>query len=306
VPEAHYNLARYFRLAGAPTEERKALDNAVSSFAALPGLGARRAGMYIDSLIWRGRFLVEAKEWLGAEGDYAAAAAEYEKALELRRVTRSGRFGEAYAGLGDVAYWQRDDLPSALALYERAEANGYVTQETSYKRGNMLYRTGRYAESIEQLYKAGAEGPMSPYLSYAFGSALYARSDLFAAEAYYRKAAAAMEKLLENAGEPLPQEEPSKVEILKLYLKSENNLGVALYRSAARSGDARRRNEAMAVLTRSIKLYDQLSQAPSALEGPEGRNLALANMNTLLQGGKADKLLVYTEIEKDMKFPRKE
>ena len=49
VPEAHYNLARYFRRAGDPTEERKALDNSVRTFAALPGLGGRRAGMYIDS-----------------------------------------------------------------------------------------------------------------------------------------------------------------------------------------------------------------------------------------------------------------
>jgi tetratricopeptide (TPR) repeat protein len=306
VPESHYNLARYFRLSGAPTEERKALDNAVQAFAALPGLGGRRAGMYIDSLVWRGRFLVEAKEWLGAERDYAAAAAEYEKALELRRVAKSGRFGEAYAGLADVAYWQRDDLASALSLYERAQANGYSNQGTSYKRGNILYRTGRYADSLEQFYQAGAEGAMSPYLAYAFGSALYARNDFFAAEANYRKSAGAMKRLLENSGEPMPQEEPSKIEILKLYLKSENNLGAALYHSAARSGDARRRNEAMAAFTRSVKLYDQLSQAPAALEGVEGRNLALDNMNTLLQGGRADKLLVYTEIEKDMKFPKKE
>jgi tetratricopeptide (TPR) repeat protein len=216
---------------------------------------------------------------------------------------KSGRFGEAYAGLADVAYWQRDDLPSALALYERADANGYSNQETNYKRGNVLYRTGRYAESLEQFYKAGAEGAMSPYLAYAFGSALYARNDLFAAEANYRRSAAAMETLIANSGEPMPQEEPSKIEILKLYLKSENNLGAALYRSAARSGDARRRNEAMVAFTRSVKLYDQLSQAPAALEGVEGKNLALDNMNTLLGSGKGDKLLVYTEIEKDMKFP---
>jgi tetratricopeptide (TPR) repeat protein len=306
VPEAHYNLARYFGRSDAPTEERKALDNAIAAFAALPGLGGRRAGMYIDSLIWRGRFLVEAKEWLGAERDYATASAEYEKALELRRVAKGGRFGEAYAGLADVAYWQRDDLASALSLYERAEANGYSNQETSYKRGNILYRTGRYADSIEQFYKAGAEGAMSPALAYAFGSALYARNDLFAAEAYYRKASAAMGKLLEGTDEPMPQEEPSKIEILKLYLKSENNLGVALYRSAARSGDARRRNEAMTAFTHATRLYDQLSQAPAALEGVEGRNLALANMNTLLQAGKGDRLLVYTEIQKDMEFPRKD
>jgi tetratricopeptide (TPR) repeat protein len=304
-PEAHYQLSRYFRRAGDPTEERKSLDNAVRGFAALPGLGGRRTGMYIDSLIWRARFLAQAKEWLGAERDYATAAAEYEKALELRRVKKDGRFGEAYAGLADVAYWQRDDLTSALALYGQAAANGFTSPDTSYKRGNILYRMGRYAESLEQFFEAGSGNAMSPYLAYAFGSALYARNDLFSAEAYFRKASAAMEKELADVGELAPQERPSEIDILKLYMQSENNLGVALYRSAARSGDARRRNQAMIALTHAVQLYDQLSQAPSALEGPEPRNLGLANMNTLLKTGRGEDLLVYSEIEKDMRYPKR-
>jgi hypothetical protein len=86
---------------------------------------------------------------------------------------------------------------------------------------------------------------------------------------------------------------------------SENNLGVSLYRSAARSGDARRRNEAMVALSHAVKLYDQLSQAPSALEGEVGQNLGLENMNALLGSGRAESLSVYSGIEKDMKFPKK-
>ena len=307
VPESHYNLARYFRRAGDPTEERKALDNAVRTFAALPGLGGRRAGMYIDSLIWRGRFLAQGEGVARGRArlrDRRGRVREGPRAQARRRP--SGRFGEAYAGLADVAYWQRDDLASALALYERAAGQRLrPPADTSYKRGNILYRTERYEESLEHFFEARRQGSgSSPYLDYAFGSALYARNDLFSAEAYYRKASAAMEKQLADVGEPAPQERPSEVEILKLYLRSENNLGVALYRSAARSGDARRRNEAMAALTHAVKLYDQLSQEPSALEGPEPKNLGLENMNTLLKTGKGDKLLVYKEIEKDMRFPK--
>jgi Tfp pilus assembly protein PilF len=305
VPEAHYNLARYFVRAGDPTEERKALDKAIASFSALPGLGAKRAGMYIDSLVWRARFLADAKEWLGAERDYATAASEYEKALELRRVTVSGRFGEAYAGLGDVAYWQRDDLPAALAYYERAAENGFSTRDTRYREGNILYRSGQYADALERFLQAGEGGSASPYLLFAFGSALYARNDYFSAEAYFRKASTAMAKELESVGEPSPQESLSEVEALRLYLQSENNLGVALYRSAARSGDARRRNEAMTALTHSVKLYDQLSQAPEALMESEPRDLALDNMNAILKATRGYKLETYNEIEKDMRFPKR-
>ena len=149
-----------------------------------------------------------------------------------------------------------------------------------------------------------ALGSKAEGLAYAFGSALYARNDLFSAEAYYRRASSAMEKELASVGEPAPQERPSEIEILKLYMKSENNLGVALYRSAARSGDSRRRIEAMAALTHSVQLYDQLAQAPAAFEGSESRNFGLENINTLLQKGRGENLLVYAEIEKDMKFPK--
>jgi Cobalamin biosynthesis protein CobT (nicotinate-mononucleotide:5, 6-dimethylbenzimidazole phosphoribosyltransferase) len=306
VPESHYNLARYYRRTDSPEEERKALDKAVQSFAALPGLGGARAGRYIDSLVWRGRFLVRDKEWVGAERDYAAAAAEYEKALELRRVKKSGRFAEAYAGLGDVAFWQRDDLAAALAYYDRAEADGYSSPDMDYRRGNMLYRMGRYAESLERFYGAAqAVKKPSPYLDYAFGSALLARKDYFAAEAYFRKVAKAMDTLLAGQGEPMPQESLSQAEALVLDMRAQNNLGVALYRSASRSGDARRRNEAMSVLGAATKLYDQAAQAPALLQGPEGRDLPLANMNVMLSTGRADQLAAYTEIEKDMRFPRK-
>jgi tetratricopeptide (TPR) repeat protein len=305
-PEAHYHLARYFRLTDNRTEERTALDNSVRAFAALPGLGSKRTGMYIDSLIWRARFLVQDKEWLSADTDYATAVKVYEQALELRRVKVDGRFGEAYAGLADVAYWQRDDGPAALALYDKAAANGYSTPDTSYRCGNILYRAGRYAEALERFFQAGSGASASPYLDFAFGSALYARNDLFSAEAYFRRASAAMAKQLAEVTEPAPQERPSEIEILKLYMESENDLGAALYRSAARSGDARRRNQAMAALTHAARLYDQLSQAPSALEGPDPRNLGLLNMNTLLKTGKGEELVVYADIEKDMAFPKRD
>jgi len=304
VPEAHYHLARYFIRAGDPKEERLALDKAAKAFADLPARKAKQTGMYIDSLIWRGRFYAEAKEWVAAEKDFAAAAEEYENALELRRVVKSGRFGEAYAGLGDVAYRQSSDLAAALAYYDRAEADGYSTPDTCYRRGNILYGAGRYAEALAQFYAAQAKGGSSPNLDYAFASALRARNDLFASEAYYRRVSAAMAKLLQNAGAPTPQENPSQIDILRLYLKAENNLGVALYRSAARSGDARRRNEAMASFAHSARLYDQLSQEPAALgASPESRNLALANMNALLASGRGEDLISYSTIEKDLRFP---
>ena len=104
-PEAHYHLARYFRLAGDAGQERQALDNSVQAFAALPGLGGRRAGMYIDSLIWRARFLVEAK--VMARGPSTITRPQppnTKRPSSSGACRRAARFGAAYAGLADVAY----------------------------------------------------------------------------------------------------------------------------------------------------------------------------------------------------------
>jgi tetratricopeptide (TPR) repeat protein len=304
LAEGYYQLSRYYRGADIPDEERKALDKAVRTFAAMRALTPRQAGMYIDSLIWRGRLLLASDEWLSAELDFAAAAAEYEKGLELRRLKRRARFGEAYAGLGEVAFWQRDDLDVALGYYERAEKNGYSTSTTYYRKANILYRKKRYAESLEQFYQSMRNGEDSPYTLFAFGCALYARGDFFAAEAQFRTLAERMEKALSNIDQPMPQERASEIEVFRLGLKAQNNLGVAIYRTASRAGDARRRADAMAALARSIKLYDSLSMAPYAIETPPTRNLGLINMNKMLGAARGEELEIFAEIEKDPKYPQ--
>ncbi len=302
--EPYYQLSRYYRRAGIPAEERKALDSAARAFAAEDAHSARRSAMYIESLIWRGRFLLASEEWLSAELDFSAAASEYERGLELRRLKREARFGEAYAGLAEVAFWQREDLDVALGYYERAAGNGYSTLTTRYRRANILYRTRRYAESLEQFYEAMRGEAGNPYMLFAFGCALYARDDFFAAEAQFRKLAEAMEKALAVIDQPMPQERPSEIEVLRLGLMAQNNLGVAIYRTAARAGDARRRSEAMKALTRSIKLYDTLSQAPYALEEQGTRNLGLSNIDKIIESGRGEALEIFSDIERDPAYPK--
>jgi len=264
LPEAHYHFARYFRRSGALDEERKALDNAIKTFSIQIGLGAARMGMYVDSLLWRGRYRVANGEWLSAEQDYAAAAAEYERGLDLRRLKRSPRFAEAYAGLGDVAFWQRDELDAALSLYERAAADGYDTEDTRYRRAYILYRSGRTAEALPLFLKVANAGEDSPYLTYAFGDALYARADYFAAEGSFRRVVESMRRELELIDQPSPQERASQAEIVELLMKAQNNLGAAIYQASGRVGDPRRRSDAMAAFAFFTSAGESLAFAPPA------------------------------------------
>ena len=304
LPETHYHFARYFKKAGSKDEERKALDNAIKTFSSQIGLGAKRQAMYIDSLVWRGRYRLAAGEWLSAEQDYAAAASEYERGLDLRRLKRGPRFAEAYAGLGEVAYWQRDDREEALRLFERAAADGYDTPDTRYKRAYIHYRAGRTAESLPLFLKAGLDGKESPYLTYAFGDALYARGDFFAAEGSFRRVVESMQRELEQIDMPSPQERPSQGEIVDLLMKAQNNYGAAIYKAAARVGDARRRAAAMAAFAESGRLFDSLSRDQETMVRSEAKNLAFLNTDLILHPTRGMDVAIYTEIERDMRFPK--
>ncbi len=305
LPEAHYHLARYFRRAGDRAEERKALDNALKTFALLPGLGAKRQAQYIDGLIWRARFRLEGGEWMAAEQDFGAAAAEYERGLELGRLKRGPRFAEAYAGLAEVAYWQRMDLPAALGLYERAAADGFDPPDARYKRAYILYRSGRTAESLVLFHRAGLEGEGSPYLDYAFGAALYARGDYFAAEGYFRRVVERMGDELRKLSLPQPQKSPSQGEIVELLMKAQNNLGAALYKVAGRVGDPKRRGAAMASFAESTRLFDSLTRDQETLSRTEAKNLGFLNMDFILHPQRGIDLAIYAEIEREMAFPRR-
>ena len=305
VPEAHYELARYFHKADSPGEEMKALDNSIALFGKLPLLGSRQEAMYVDSFLRRADLALASREYIAAEADYSAAASEYARGVDLGRITRAPRFAAAYAGLGEVAYWQRDDLAAALTWFERAAADGYDRPGIRYERGAILYRQQRTKDALEQFFEAGKGGSESPYLLYAFGNALYAREDFHAAEGYYRRTVAAMQAELEQLSLPAPGEKASHAEIVELLMEAQNNLGASTYRVGTRIGDARLRAEANADFAESTRLYDSLVRDQATLVRAGASNLGLANMNFLLNPKKGGEPALYTGVERGMDFPRK-
>jgi tetratricopeptide (TPR) repeat protein len=302
-PEAHYNLARYFHKAESPQDERAALDNAIASLKALTLVSAKREAMLIDSLLRRGDLELSERAYIAAEGDYSAAATEYDKALVLGRVRKSADFAAAYAGLGEVAYWQRGDLAAALTWFERAAADGYDKPGLRYQRGYILYGQGRSKDALEQLYTAG-KGGASPYLDFAFGDALYARQDYQAAAANYRAVIKSMDKALADLALPSPSEKASHAEIMELLMEAQNNLGACLYKTGNRMGNARLRAEAIAAFTESARLYDSLVRDQAQLLRTSGENLGLANMNLLLSATRNAEPRLYDRLERGMAFPR--
>jgi len=186
------------------------------------------------------------------------------------------RFGEAYAGLADVAYWQRRRLASALALYERAATTlydcGYELTEGQHPLPNRSL-----PESLEQLSSRQVRELHEPATGLRFGFPPSMRKTT-----YFRRGL--LSQGLVGDGEGTRQRRraaPSgktlrRIEILKLYMKSKTiSESPSIAPQPAQGFEAR--IERWPALTHSVQLYDQLAQAPAAFEGSESRNFGLEN-----------------------------
>jgi len=305
APEVHYQFSRYYHKIEDSSRELKALDAAIRHFEEKPILSDRQFPLYLDSLIWRGNCYSVQKEYISAEEDYRRAAEKYDDALKNPSFKPSARFAAAYAGLAEVAFWQRNDLANALLYYERAARDGYDTPDTRYRRAFIYYSGGDYKSALEQFYMAGRDGSESPYLVFAFGNAFYMRGDYHAAESYYRRTVDQMQYELQNISNPDPQNRRSQSEIVTLLMKAQNNLGVAEYRVADRSGDASLRAQGMFAFSESMRLYDSLERDQISMDRPQSKAPSYINMDTILHPVRGQDLVIYNEIPRDMTFPAK-
>lgn len=304
VPEAHYELSRYFRRIGNAPEERTALGNAIRLLESLPNPSNRRLGMLVEALNRAGEGYVELKEFVTAEDLFTRAVRRYERALSLGQLRRSPLYGKAYANLADILFFQRDDLDGAAVLYGKAHDHGYVTPDSLYKLGYIHYRRERWEQALENFYRAGLDTEESPYLLYATANALFQREDFFAAQGYYTRLADRLKFELDQLPLVEPQVRPSHGEIVDLLMRTTNNLGVALYRIGNRMGDPRRRSAAMVQLMESSRYYDSMERDPTSMIRPESRNLGYLNLDFILHPQRGIDLSIYPDLPKRMKFPK--
>lgn len=304
VPEAHYELSRYFRRIQNPQEEKTALSNTVRLLESMPAPTNRRIGMLVEALVRSGEGFAEAGEFITAEDMYSRAIQRYERALGLGQLRKSAAYGKAYANLADILFFQRDDLDGALSLYEKAKDSEYITADTYYKQGYIHYRRERWEKALENFYRAGLDSDESPYLLYSTGNTLFQREDYFAAQGYYSRLVDRLKFELERLALVEPQARASHGEIVDLLMRTQNNLGVSLYRIGNRMGDARRRAGAMAQFTESSRYYDALERDPKTMIRPETKNLGYLNLDFILHPQRGIDLSIYPDLAKEMKFPK--
>jgi tetratricopeptide (TPR) repeat protein len=303
LPEIHYNLARYYKLVGDPAEERKALAEGVLPLLRTGDtLTKRRMTMEIDTHTRLGELDYRQKAYLDAEKSFATAIklVEKYKAAGLLRPERI--FGQPYADLGDLQYYIQGNLRDALANYGRAEANDFREPILDYKVGYINYADGDWDAAIARFLEAedGLRSPTPPAnLLFAAGSAFYQKGDYFAAQGYYLRLLDRLETRRAAIGNLQPEQQPEHRALLESVVKAENNLGVVMAKLSERTGDRRRKSQALVSFTRASETADVLSRVPDTLVRSEAKNLPFLNMRGVLYPLSGFELQIYRQIPKD-------
>ena len=150
---------------------------------------------------------------------------------------------------------------------------------------------------------APSPGRVPVNLLFALGNCLFQRGDYFAAQGYFLGLLDRLELKKAAIGNLLPLEVPEHRALMDNLVKVNNNLGVTMIRLAERTGDRRKRSEALVYLTTAAQIADSLGRAPDTVVRGETRSLPSLNMRGILYPTSNFVLQIFQDLPKDLQAP---
>jgi hypothetical protein len=180
---------------------------------------------------------------------------------------------------------------------------GYIR----YAGGDYEASLGSFLEAEEALVAKAAPAadgsPGSPRppanLLFSIGNAFYQRADYFAAQGYYLRLLDTLTTRKAAIGILQPEQQPEHRALLDALVKVDNNLGVVMVRLAERTGDRRKKSQALVSLASASETADALSRVPETLVRSEAKNLPFLNMRGVLYPVSGFEPQIYRMIPKD-------
>jgi tetratricopeptide (TPR) repeat protein len=245
-------------------------------------------------------------------------------------IGKAALYGRPYALLGDLSYYIEGNLDSAAARYRSAADNSYTSPLLTYKIGYVQYARRDFRAALESFAEAEdasaypseaesagaasaagesghASAPGIPpglglppqNLLYALGDAFYQRGDYFAAQASFLRLRERLETRRAALGTLRPEERPDDRALLDTLVKVNNNLGVTMYRLGEKTGDRRRKSEALVYLAAANEIASSLARSPDTVRRSEDRSLPSLNMRGILYPVSGFVLQIYADLPKD-------
>lgn len=300
-PLAHYNMARYFVQTSNPNAAIYYLKNAIQFFDEQNVRNNRDTYKFINSYRLLGEQYIEQKEYLLAEENYGKGINLFETENASSGFESTEDIGHLYADLADLDYFVAADNDAALTNYINAVDNKYDNSSVRYKIGYIQYQKQNYAAALGSFIKSHDTNPNDMNLNLALANTLSLSNDSYVARGYY-------ENLLEKLDAEREknrilysgQVTSSQTEIIDMYMKVANNLGVTLSRLANQTGNSAMNAQAIVYLQESLRSWDALTRNPQTMVRLQGSNLAEQNIKYIINPTSSYKPEIYTEIKRTL------
>jgi tetratricopeptide (TPR) repeat protein len=299
-PEAHYQLARYYRYLPDAVEERKALVNAIQLLQDSSPFTRRRLLALIDSYNRLGESYARDREYLNAEKYFQRASERIEAGQSQRVLGQLKELGLPYENRGDIYYYVSRDLNTALQLYRQAEANQYRSDELDYKMGYIAYAQGDFEQALLRFSRVVDALPANENGLFALGNALYLQGYYASSQGYYLRLLDIQETRRDRISFLQPADDSEHRALVEFMMKVCNNLGVTTMRLSERGRDPVLQARALANLTFSSEYFDVLTRNPDSGERGQTRNLAYLNQRSILYPTRTFELEIYGRLPLDL------
>lgn len=304
IPEAHYNIGRFFIYNYNPDRASRALSEALRLFDSARGMNPRRVRARLDSFRLLGELRMEDKEYLRAQKLFADAISYYEQQRENRSVSRDPIIGKLYANFADIEYFIANDLSVALYNYEKAVSEMMDTASVRFRIGYIYYHRQDYEKALQSFMIARSEDSTDPNILYSMGNTLFRRESYHIAHAHYETLMEQLDAERLRKGIIFPQARADYGEFVETYMRTANNLGVTLERLASRTGDSRKNARALSLYAESARAWDTLTRNPETLIRSGGSNLASLNIQNMTRPLSQFVSEIYADIPKTLEGER--
>lgn len=293
-PIARYNLAIYFIQNGNTEQAKVELERSIDLFSGVSVRTKKNVYREINATRVLGELYSGNREYLKAQTVYTRGINLYNEEHENSNLEGDENTGKLFADMGDLDYFISGEMDDALYNYEKAIEIKNDTPSINYRVGSIYYNRKNYDNALVSFIKVAEKEPKDPNVLLSLGNVLSLRGDNFAAESYYADLLSVLDQ--ERPKILTPQENGDDYEIVDLYLKANNNLGVTLYRLAQQTGNSNMNAEAMVRLSDSIRAWDSLTRNPNTMIRLEGSNLAAQNSKYITHPYPEFEPAIYTDI----------
>ncbi len=296
IPESMYNYGRYFVETGAKVNATNILQEALNRFANTAKKTQNRLIAEIDTYRLLGELSVEDLDYLKAEDYFVEGVTLFERERDNSNLRSDKKVGLLYSDLADIDYFISGNFDAALSNYSSAINNFNDTPSIRYRVGYIQYSKDNYVEALGSFIKAVNDKPSDKYLLLALGNTLTLRNSTSAAQGYYEKLIGLLDLQRNQSGVLRPQTNNVDGDLVELYMKAANNLGVVLSLRADQTGNGNLLPKAMANYEESIRAFDALTRNQETMIRLDASNLAAFNQKYLTYKHQDYEPSIYTEI----------